>query len=150
MNEKQVEQSTDGQNGSIPQNPGGNNTAFALDNPMQSGYTPPEREFMTAHTDNMARLAAEGVYTEHDRWVWVHGEATRQQLFGRINVMDLIKLKSALSIGVGGRGRDDAVRVAIGGGGGMMARARGIMSKLFGSGAGAIEPPTQPDGAGGR
>ncbi len=124
-------------------NPGGANQLYGIETDTGAGYSSPELAFMTAHVTDMARLLAEGVYTKEELSDMIHGEWTRQASLGRVNLMDIIRLRMAGSIGLDGRGREDGVRVATMSGGGLMAKARSLMSRMFGSGtpSGADAPP---------
>ena len=129
-----------GQDGARPGFPPGATEFFGVDE-MDGGRSAPSpsREFMTAHTDNMARLLAESVLSPDDVADLVQLEADEQSTWGYVSMTSIAKLRIAASIGLGGRGREDGVKVETMGMNSMMSRAKGWMGRVFGAGGG--DPP---------
>src|SRR3990172_636080 len=98
---------------------------------------PEYRDFMTAHTDNMARLLAEAVLDEDLLEQYLLVMEHDQQIWGYVSMPSIIKAKVAGTIGLKARGREDAVRVATAPGA-MMRRAAGFARRMFGMGGGGM------------
>ena len=98
---------------------------------------PEYRDFMTAHTDNMARLLAEAVLDEDLLEQYLLVMENDQQVWGYVSMPSIIKAKVAGTIGLKARGREDAVRVATAPGA-MMRRAAGFARRMFGMGGGGM------------
>ena len=106
---------------------------------------PEYRDFMTAHTDNMARLLAEAVLDEDLLEQYLLVMENDQQIWGYVSMPSIIKAKVAGTIGLKARGREDAVKVATAPGA-MMRRAAGFARRLFGGGGGGGGGMQQPPG----
>ena len=117
-----------------------------VDEGDRGGQNRPEYlDFMTAHTENMARLLAESVLDEDLLEQYIMVMEDDQQKWGFVSMPSIIKAKIAGTIGLKARGREDAVKVATAPGA-TMRKASNWARKIFGMGGGSQAPGGTPTG----
>ncbi len=137
------EHSPVGQNGHATMPPGAG-TVFAVDGEKGGGSGQPEyRDWMTAHTFDPSRLLAEANLTPDMLEDYIDVMEDDQAEWGYVSVNSLMKTRVAGSIGLGGKGRNDAKEVAISPQS-VMKRAQSWAKNLFG--ARGAESPGSPSG----
>ena len=105
-----------------------------IDEGDRGGAGQPEyRDFMTAHTENNARLLAEAVLDDDLLEQYLLVMEDDQQVWGFVSLPSIMKTKVAGTIGLKARGRGDAVQVATSSQA-VMRKANSMWKRMFGGG----------------